>query len=65
VRDSEALIGAIAQLIENPPLRAAMGTRGREIAVAEFSLEQVIDANLATYRSLLVLQGRRLSELAR
>ena len=54
VRDVEALIGAIAQLIENAPLRAAMGTRGREIAVSEFSLEQVIDANLAVYRSLLL-----------
>lgn len=54
VRDGEALIGAIAQLIEDAPLRAAMGARGREIAVTEFSLEQVIDANLAVYRSLLV-----------
>jgi glycosyltransferase involved in cell wall biosynthesis len=54
VRDVEALIAAIAQLIENAPLRAAMGTRGREIAVNEFSLEQVIDANLAVYRSLLL-----------
>jgi glycosyltransferase involved in cell wall biosynthesis len=50
--DGEALIGAIAQLIENAPLRAAMGTRGREIAGIEFSVEQVIDANLAVYRSL-------------
>jgi glycosyltransferase involved in cell wall biosynthesis len=53
VRDSEALVGAIAQLIDNAPLRAAMGTRGREIAVTEFSLEQVIDANFAVYCSLL------------
>ena len=56
VRDVEALVGAIAQLIENAPLRAAMGTRGREIAVTEFSLDQVIDANIAVYRSLLVSQ---------
>jgi glycosyltransferase involved in cell wall biosynthesis len=51
--DGEALAGAIAQLIENAPLRAAMGGRGREIAGIEFSLDQVIDANLAVYRSLL------------
>jgi glycosyltransferase involved in cell wall biosynthesis len=61
VRDGEALIAALAQLIENAPVRAAMGTRGREIAVIEFSLQQVIDANLAVYRSLLaaipVLRG--------
>lgn len=53
MHDGEALVGAIAQLVENAPLRAAMGTRGREIAVTEFSLEQVIDANLAVYRSVL------------
>ena len=52
-RDGETLTEAIAQLIENAPLRAAMGRRGREIAGIEFSLEQVIDANLAVYRSLL------------
>jgi len=54
VRDGEALTGAIARLIGDAPLRAAMGMRGREIAAAEFSLEQVIYANLAVYRSLLV-----------
>jgi glycosyltransferase involved in cell wall biosynthesis len=52
VCDAEALITALALLIENPPVRAAMGTRGREMA-AEFSIEQVIDANLAVYRNVL------------
>jgi glycosyltransferase involved in cell wall biosynthesis len=63
VGDREALIAALAHLIENAPVRAAMGTRGREIASIEFSLEQVIDANLAVYRSLLasipIVQGGR------
>jgi glycosyltransferase involved in cell wall biosynthesis len=53
VRDSEALITALLHLLANAPVRAAMGSRGREIAVIEFSLEQVIDANLSVYRSLL------------
>ena len=53
VGDGEALVGAIEQLIENASRRVAMGTRGRAIAVAEFSLEQVIDENLALYRSVL------------
>jgi glycosyltransferase involved in cell wall biosynthesis len=53
VGDSEALVEALVQLIENVPLRTAMGTRGREIAVTEFSSAQVINANLAVYRSLL------------
>jgi glycosyltransferase involved in cell wall biosynthesis len=55
--DGEALVTAIVQLIENAPLRAALGTRGREIAATEFSIEQVIEANIAIYRSLLLLVG--------
>jgi glycosyltransferase involved in cell wall biosynthesis len=51
--DVEALEGAIAQLIENAPLRAAMGTCGREIAAGRFSIDTVINANLAVYSSVL------------
>jgi glycosyltransferase involved in cell wall biosynthesis len=53
-RDPETLAGALNVLIENPRLRAKMGLRGREIAVCEFSLGQVLDANLDTYQSLLI-----------
>jgi glycosyltransferase involved in cell wall biosynthesis len=52
--DVEALARAIAQLIGNPQLRAAMGRRSQEIAANEFSLEKVIDANFAVYHSLLI-----------
>jgi glycosyltransferase involved in cell wall biosynthesis len=55
VGDGEALVGALTKLIGNASLRAAMGARGREIAVAEFSLPQVLYANLGVYRSLLDL----------
>lgn len=48
-----ALADAIAQLLNDAPLRAAMGRRGREIAVNEFSEEQVIQQTLALYRQLL------------
>lgn len=58
-RDAHALAAAIARLAENAPLRCAMGNRGREIAVAEFSAERVIDANLAIYRRLLGSFERR------
>jgi glycosyltransferase involved in cell wall biosynthesis len=57
-RDVEALTGAIAQLLESPELRAAMGTRGREIVASGFSLESVIEANIAVYRSLLANPDR-------
>lgn len=53
VRDSKALADALRILIENPALRAKMGARGREIAVAEFSQEQVIKETLSVYYELL------------
>ncbi len=53
VRDGEALIAAIMQLVDNAPQRATMGARGREIAVAEFGLDNVISVNLSICRSLL------------
>lgn len=53
VGDLNGLIGALVHLIENAPLRATMGTRGYALAVAEFSLEKVIDMNLGVYNSLL------------
>lgn len=53
VRDSKALADALMTLIENPALRARMGKRGREIAVAEFSQEWVVAKTLAVYRELL------------
>ncbi len=52
VRDAPALAVALRRLIENPELRAQMGHRSREIALAEFSSEQVIAETLAVYREL-------------
>jgi glycosyltransferase involved in cell wall biosynthesis len=53
VRDPAALAGALRCLIEDPELRGHMGTRGREIAEAEFSMENVINKILAVFRELL------------
>jgi glycosyltransferase involved in cell wall biosynthesis len=52
-RDAKALANALLRLIENPELRRRMGQAGREIAVAEFSLEKVVSETLAVYRKLL------------
>ncbi|CAL1239095.1 glycosyltransferase family 4 protein [Candidatus Methylocalor cossyra] len=52
-KNVSALAAALARLLENPPLRARMGRRGREIAEAEFGVERVIEATLAVYRGLL------------
>ncbi len=52
-RDSAALAQAMATLINDGPLRKAMGSRGQVIAAEKFSLDTVIDANCAIYRSVL------------
>lgn len=52
-RDSAALARAIQVLIQSPELRARFGGAGREITMAEFSKEIVIDQTLNLYRELL------------
>jgi glycosyltransferase involved in cell wall biosynthesis len=53
VRDPEALARAIITLLNDPPLRARMGARGRAIVVEEFSQEKVLGETLSVYRELL------------
>lgn len=52
-RDAQALSEALKRLILDASERQRMGRRGREIAVAEFSVEKVAHETLALYRSLL------------
>lgn len=49
----EALANAIAHLIDHPDQRQGMGARGREIALNDFSLRQVIQETFALYDQLL------------
>lgn len=51
--DSVALAESIERLIEDPVLRHNMGLKGRELAVSEFSAEQVISQTLALYQEML------------
>ena len=51
--DSRALAAALGQLIGDAPLRRRLGRKGREIAVAEFSDEDVAAKTLAVYRELV------------
>jgi glycosyltransferase involved in cell wall biosynthesis len=53
VRDSKALSEALLRLIENSDLRAQMGRRSREIALAEFSSELVNAQTLDVYKELV------------
>lgn len=52
-KDAGALAEAIARLLDDPPLRRAMGERGRQRAVEKFGQEWVIEATLALYREVL------------
>lgn len=53
VKDARALGGAIAELVADPSMRAAMGRAGRDKARREFDQQQVIDLTLSTYERLL------------
>lgn len=55
VRSTLELADAIKLLIEDPDLRKRMGTRGREIVVQEFAVEQVVAETLAAYKELLAI----------
>ena len=52
-RDVASLATALRRLIEDGDLRKRFGMRGREIAVAGFSIERVVDETLTVYRDLL------------
>ena len=60
-RDSMALGAALRRLILSPALRDFLGKRGREIAVAEFSLDRVVEETLAVYRVLLTQKGEQVA----
>jgi len=52
-RDAEALAAALRRLIEAPALRAELGAKGRELAVGEFSEQEVTGETLLVYDRLL------------
>ncbi len=52
-RDGAATAQAVRRLIEDAALRRRMGARGREIAEAEFSVEQFVAQHLEVYRAVL------------
>lgn len=53
--NTDDLVAALEQLIDDSALRVAMGSRGRQIAVEEFSLERVVGETLSLYEQLLGL----------
>lgn len=59
-RDAPATAGAIAQLLADPQLRAAMGRRSRERAVREFDVGMVVRDTVALYARALAGSAPRL-----
>ena len=51
--DPKSLAEAIRRLVEDAPLRARLGRRGRAMAEASFSIEQVVEQTTRLYESLL------------
>ncbi len=58
VRDGAATAAAIRRLVEAPDLRRRLGARGREIVLAEFSVERFVAETLAVYRQLSPMPER-------
>jgi glycosyltransferase involved in cell wall biosynthesis len=51
-RDPQRWAAAVDELLRNPELRAEIGRRGRERALAEFSVARHVDALLGLYREV-------------
>ena len=51
-RDATSLADALQRLVEDPPARARMGVRSREIACGEFAEDRVLAATLGIYETI-------------
>ena len=58
-RDSVALAGALARLLHDDELRAALGRRGRELAEREYSLDLYIRRHRALYEDVIARHAAR------
>jgi len=56
--NEDGLVEALERLLEQPSLRAEYGQRGRELASANFTLDQMRKRYEQLYRSLLMEKGR-------
>lgn len=59
VRDAPALADALRTLLADDTLRRTMGARGRERAVAEFSVESFVAESLQVYNDVLPRPSRQ------
>lgn len=57
VRNAQALVGAVSQLLSDPELRQRLGTNARERAMREFDQRRVAAVSVATYRTAAHRKG--------
>ena len=57
--DVAALGAALTALLADPARRHTLGARGRRLVAEEFSIDSMVDGNLAVYLNLLGLTTRR------
>lgn len=50
--DADALAGAVARLLEDPALAAALGARARERAIERFGVDRCVDGYVEVYRRI-------------
>ncbi|MFW2454384.1 glycosyltransferase [Methyloversatilis discipulorum] len=51
--DPDALAGALLRLLADPALRAQFGRQGKDIVEREFTIDAMVEGNLAVYRELI------------
>jgi glycosyltransferase involved in cell wall biosynthesis len=56
--DVAALTQAIGRLLRDPDLAQRLGRAGRELMLREFSVDAMVEGNLAVYRQVLAEEGR-------
>ncbi len=56
--DAEALGAALRRLLEDAALRRRLGEAGRARILSEFSIDAMVEANLAVYRGVLAARAR-------
>src|SRR5581483_270320 len=56
--DVQALKDAIARLLDDRELAQRLGQGGRDLVACEFSLDSMVEGNLAVYREVLAERAR-------
>lgn len=57
--DVAALASAVSQLVSEPALRQRLGAAGRELIAREFSVDTMVEENLAIYHAVLAERATR------